>query len=502
MTMTEHISVTHLTDQPTTVPTTDELVRVPAADVVIEDNVRTTADLDPAFLVSIKQHGVLLPTIGYRNADGQVVVRDGQLRVLAARETGHDVPVFVTAREVTDAQRLVEQVVTNDRRTALTDADRVQAYRQMEFAGLSVTAIAKQTGTKRDTVKDTLKIAKSTVATAAVKERQLSFDDALLFAEFEGDDDAIATLNGCVDRGQSHQLALRAEEIRQDRARQAAVGALAAEWEANGVRVIDRDTDPYTVLYELCATPLDADGPRPGLTAAEHADCAGRAVYISTPYWGGEPAAVEVCTTPGAHHPRYADSKPRPVAELSDEEREARRVAGRVLRANNREWDAAETIRRDWVASFLQRRTMPKDAALFVATGLTVHVNLIKHGRGNVTASALLGVDHAASWLAEHPGKAMHAQVAVVCAAYEDDSSRDWWRYESHRAKATAYLGQLATWGYPLSDVEQIAVGLTPAPDTETAEADTEPTEPDTTGDLAPVTAIQGDDGPEQPDAA
>jgi len=54
MTMTEHISVTHLTDHPTTTSTsTDELVRLPAQDVVIEDNVRTVADLDPAFVASV-----------------------------------------------------------------------------------------------------------------------------------------------------------------------------------------------------------------------------------------------------------------------------------------------------------------------------------------------------------------------------------------------------------------------------------------------------------------
>jgi len=500
MTMTDNqITVTHLTDQPAPA---DELVRVPAADVVIEDNVRTIADLDPAFVASIKQHGVLLPTIGYRNTDGQVVVRDGQLRVLAARDTGHDVPVFVTARDVTDAQRLVEQVVTNDRRTALTDGDRLAAYRQMELAGLSVTAIVKQTGTKRQTVKDTLKVANSTVATAAVADRQLSFDDALLFVEFEGDEDAIATLNGYVDRGQSQQLALRAEEIRQDRARKAAVGALTAEYEANGVRVIDQNTDPYTALYNLSTTPLDANGLRTALTGDEHTDCAGRAVFIQTPYWGGEPSATEVCTTPEAHHRRHADTTPRPVADLSDEEREERRAAGRILRANNREWDAAETIRREWVASFLQRRTMPKDAALFVATGITANVNLIKYGRGNVTASGLLGVDDAAAWLVEHPSKAIHAQVAVVCAAYEDDASRDWWRYDAHRAKATAYLGQLATWGYPLSPVEQIALGITNESDDATTEPDTAAAEPDTTGDLASDGPITADEDPEQPDAA
>jgi TRAP-type C4-dicarboxylate transport system permease small subunit len=75
MSIAEHITVTHLTDQPqpeeasieaAPAVTGVDLVQVPAADVVIEDNVRTAADLDPAFLASVKRHGVLLPTIGYR----------------------------------------------------------------------------------------------------------------------------------------------------------------------------------------------------------------------------------------------------------------------------------------------------------------------------------------------------------------------------------------------------------------------------------------------------
>ena len=143
MTMTTDQTTTPDTDQTTTdQAVTADLVHVPAADVVIENNVRIVADLDPAFLASVKQHGVLLPTIGYRNEAGEVVVRDGQMRVLAARETGHPVPVVITSRDTSDAARLVEQVVANDRRTALTDGDRIEAYRQMELAGLSVAQIA------------------------------------------------------------------------------------------------------------------------------------------------------------------------------------------------------------------------------------------------------------------------------------------------------------------------------------------------------------------------
>ncbi len=295
MSIAEHITVTHLTDQPQTDAPTIEaapaaagvaLVEVPATDVVIEDNVRTAADLDPAFLASVKQHGVLLPTIGYRNADGAVVVRDGQMRVLAAREAGTTVPVFVTARGDSKAARIAEQLVANERRTALTDGDRLAAYRQLEIEGLSVTAIAKETGTKRDTVKRTLAVAKSEAATKAVTDQALTLDDALLFAEFQDDPEAIAELQACVDEGYAEELPFTAERIRQDRQGKADMARITGEWEAKGVRVVTTEDD-YKHLHELTDAADDAED-RPVLDAEAHATgCAGHAVvlqsWVSTP---------------------------------------------------------------------------------------------------------------------------------------------------------------------------------------------------------------------------
>ena len=117
-----------------------------------------------------------------------MVVRDGQMRVLAAREAAVTVPVFVTARDDGAAKRIAEQLVANERRTALSDGDRLAAYRQLEIEGLSVTAIARETGTKRDAVKQTLTVAKSDAAAAAVASGQATFTQALLLAEFDGDE--------------------------------------------------------------------------------------------------------------------------------------------------------------------------------------------------------------------------------------------------------------------------------------------------------------------------
>jgi len=487
MTMTENITVTHLTDQPET-PTVEaapaaagvDLVHVPAADVVIENNVRTAADLDPAFLASVKQHGVLLPTIGYRDADGGVVVRDGQMRVLAACEAAVTVPVFVTDRDDSAAKRIAEQLVANERRTALSDGDRLAAYRQLEIEGLSVTAIARETGTKRDAVKATLAVAKSEAATKAVTDSALTLDEALLFAEFQDDPEGIAELQGCVDDGYAEELPFMAERIRQDRQSKADMARITEEWEAKGVRVVTSEDD-YTSLSSLTDAEDDAED-RPVLDAEAHATgCAGHAVVLQA--WG-EHAAIAVCTTPEVHHakyPRYSLST-APATELTEEEaaeqKEAEKQARRELIANNKAWDSADTLRTEFVKSLLQRKTLPKDWTMFAAVAGTRHGWTMRADNSGGVRD-LLGVDPdnargmvgVAEWVEQHPAKAPHVALAVVLSAFENAADRNWWRYPS--AEGAAYLNQLAAWGHRLTDVENIAAGIQPEPTDQDAEADT-----------------------------
>jgi ParB family chromosome partitioning protein len=494
MTMTENITVTHLTDQPQPeTPTVEaapaaagvDLVHIPAADVVIEDNVRTAADLDPTFLASVKQHGVLLPTIGYRNADGAVVVRDGQMRVLAAREAAVAVPVFVTARGDSKAARIAEQLVANERRTALTDGDRLAAYRQLEIEGLSVTAIARETGTKRDAVKQTLTVAKSDAAATAVASGQATFTQALILAEFDGDADAVAALNAAISEGyDDDELTHYATQLRQARERRDAREKVRADLVAEGKRVVgeDDDYDSLDRLTEAADDVLDYQERHP-LDPEQHTDCAGVAWAVTE--WG-TPEPVQVCTTPDAHHPRYLGYRATVQVgggasepEKSDEDRaaeaEERKAARRVLVANNKAWDAADDVRRDWITGLLQRKNAPKDAARFLAVALTCHAHT-RHASGMVSASGLLGIessgwerDTLSQWIEQHPAKGLHMSLAVVLAGFENTANREWWRTPD--ADSRGYLGQLAAWGYPLSQVEKIAAGIQPDAEPEDGEA-------------------------------
>ncbi len=147
---------------------------------------------------------------------------------------------------------------------------------------------------------------------------------------------------------------------------------------------------------------------------------------------------------------------------MSDEQKAERKT----LIANNKAWDSAEVVRREWLASFLSRKTLPKDAAAFVAIGLTRHRTDVSSAlaAGNRFAAVLLGLAEPEShWApspvdayAEQPGKAAQVTLAIVLAGMELSVGRYTWRNPS--STAVRYFGQIAAWGYPLSEVEQIVV--------------------------------------------
>ncbi|MFL0360886.1 ParB/RepB/Spo0J family partition protein [Curtobacterium flaccumfaciens] len=464
MTMTENI-------QTTTAAEGIDLVQVPAADVVIENNVRTAADLDPAFLASVKRHGVLLPTIGYRNADGAVVVRDGQMRVLAAREAAVTVPVFVTARDDSTAVRIVEQLVANERRTALTDGDRLNAYRQLELAGLSVAGIARETGTDKEQVKATLTVAKSEAATAAVIDRQVSFDAALLLAEFDGDEDATAELNEYISEGYDDELQFVAQQHRNRKIAEAEAVKVADQYREQGVAVVDDDTAlGWKRLDNLSDEPVPEDDPRAMLPAVDpeaHTACEGHAVLVQA--IGGGASVSAVCTTPEQHTARYFYDRPAP--ELTPEEEaeraaEAEAAAARRERDNRLqdEWTAAREVRRTWLAGLVGSKALPKDAARWTAATLLTPMRDYYGQR--INATDLLGIPDdadAAEWARKRPGKAGHVAFAFALAEVESGVGRYGWSMPA--AGTVPYLNQLVAWGYTLSHVEQIVTGAASADD-------------------------------------
>ena len=434
----------------------------------VATNVRTAAEasLDKEFLDSVSANGVLVPIVATRDESG-VHVRYGQRRTLAAQQVAlASVPVYIVEADAADdAQRIVEQLVENDQRQALTDGDRIQAYKALELEGLSVTAIAKRTGTKRDKNKTGLTVAASETGTRLIVESGMTLDQAATLIEFEDDPEVVATLTQtateepgyfphAVQRARDERAAAQAREAGEqgEAAKGHRILSEAPAWDAR---------TPYR-LGDL----RTSEGER--VTADEIQGKDGVAVYVRGYRDGTHQVNYYVDEPETLGYTVVDDGMGRKAGPMTDEEKAERKT----LIANNKDWDAAESVRREWLAQFLSRKTLPKNSAQVIARSLTEARHLVAGElSGNALAADLLGVepvsgycrDRFADFLTAHPTKAGHVTLAIVLGGIEASTGRNTWR--SPRAETAHYLQTLAEWGYTLSPVEQIAA-MTDSPDT------------------------------------
>lgn len=119
---------------------TGELLHIDPAQLVLDDNVRTDPVLGKDFIASIAT-GVRLPLYAVRDADGTVKVRDGQRRMLAAREAGlTSIPVYVVAADQAESddtertrRRIIDQVIANEARADLKASEKAAAVEQLSL---------------------------------------------------------------------------------------------------------------------------------------------------------------------------------------------------------------------------------------------------------------------------------------------------------------------------------------------------------------------------------
>ena len=95
--------------------TVGTIEHVDPTQVIVEAIVRSTAPLDKDFLASIRQNGVLTPIFARGDGPGNVIVRAGQRRTLAAREVGlRSIPVNVVGVHEAISGRILQQIVEED----------------------------------------------------------------------------------------------------------------------------------------------------------------------------------------------------------------------------------------------------------------------------------------------------------------------------------------------------------------------------------------------------
>ncbi|MBN9141450.1 MAG: ParB N-terminal domain-containing protein [Micrococcales bacterium] len=467
--------------------------RVDPNEVLIETNVRTTVALDEPFVRSIKRHGVIVPVVGYRNEDGQVVVRFGQRRILAAIKAGRvTVPAQLGNASDDPRIRIIHQMTENVHRASMTEADEAVALYDLTLDGLTPTRIAQELAFKPARVKTAVMVAGSEVAIKAVASQQLTLDQALVLAEFEDDPDALADLSETAERYPA-SFDHTAQRLRAQRERRQRYQAVVDEYTAQGITVTEEPVSYYsgTMYLDNLET-----GRGKELTVKNYRGKPGYAVTIEEDDEGNYEAIPVVIdwashglqvigTAARESNAEAASGGDAAISEADtlaavEAERERKRAERRELIANNRDWASAEVVRREWLANLVNRKSLPKNGAAFVATTLAGNTGQVIAALqdGNRLAHTFLGLERTygqnklVALVTEAPTKAATVSFTIAVAAIEDSITREAWRYPNERNKA--YFATLRDWGYTLSDVENIVLGITPAKTEDTAEAEPE----------------------------
>lgn len=210
------------------------------------ENVRDHVEDDPDLLASITEYGVLVPLTAVRGTDGTVTVREGQRRALAARAGGlRTVPVYITEDTAADdkartVERVTQQIITNDKRRALTEAQRAKGIQELLVAGLTPTKVSKALNVRKDLVEAAAAAAASARALDAMDHSQLTIEQAAALVEFENDPDAITYLVQAQSPGEfEHRVA----ERRQHAATEAARAEAATTYVERGYTIHDPAPD-------------------------------------------------------------------------------------------------------------------------------------------------------------------------------------------------------------------------------------------------------------------
>jgi len=297
-------------------------------DIDLGDNIRDTTKLDPVFVQSVRDLGILVPVVG-RRKDGRVSAKLGHRRVRAAREVGCLVPTRVLEGEDDTVQRLIDQYAENEHRAGLTEPERAAVFQQLALEGLSVPQIARRTGVKKAVIEAGLAVAESKFAGRIATKHQVTLDQAAAIIEFEDDPEVVKSLVAYAENTPAqfaHEVQRQRDERRLSIVREQAT----AQVREQGFVILDRqpwawDKDSPASIQDLTV----ADTGEPGKPWA----CA----YIEVDWDGGVEVHYYV-DTPKSHGFKPARNAGSASGPMTEEEKAERRE----IVANNKAWRSAE----------------------------------------------------------------------------------------------------------------------------------------------------------------
>lgn len=409
-------------------------------------------DLDPSFVGSIRERGVLEPvTVVSDDLLGYSLVF-GFHRHAAAVEAGLDrIPAIVRNDISTNAAKIIEQLTENIHRSDMRPSDIAAAYDQLALEGLDVDEIARQVSQDKTKVTASLRLHKMPKAARdAADAGQLDLEQSMAIAEFETNDKVYTRLLKVVADGGNLKYALESER-RRKRNREGKAKARAQLLLA-GVNVIPQPG--YSAVSVRLHSIRNGEETH---TAETHAQCPGHAAYLSE-----EGAISYVCREPK----KYGHEVLGYYKHLSEEEQAAQDAAEQAKAERKEARSIAGQVRRDYVAELARVNKVPKGLYKAVVTnlfafGLTENVDRARLG----DAFRLLGANPAKDVpLAESMRRrvdrtpehklplVMFAQLAVLAEANMQLSD---YRYRFDIDFAMAWLELLSTYGYTLTEPEE-----------------------------------------------
>lgn len=447
--------------QPVGHVTPGERLLVNPHDLLVGENVRTDLDVDEALIDTVSMLGVLKDIDTYPTLTGLVVL-DGHRRLRAALEADLDtVPVRVVAIDSPE-ERIATQLVENDVHRHNAVLDRARAIQQLVLLGTPVATIRNH-GVNADEIKAARAITdEHTGAVESLAETTPDLDLLTLGKIAALADDAAGT----------DYLAYATEEIKRDPARvdhiiahyqreahTAAIRRAAVEEQTkSGVTVVEvsdtwapgsRTKSLFDLSGEAGGEPLDAD--------KHAATCPYHAVYLRNVATYDEDDRFEpvaVCTnwTEAGHFNRFARNTSGATSGPQAAEVSAERKA---VRTRNRDWDAANEVRRTWIHdTLLTHPTVPANAQA------AYELRILRAAQNGLSTVAVAKGYERIGFPADDVvprTKAPRALLAHALACAEGVIEHDVWRGGSAGLSGEVlryHLQTLADWGYTPSAVE------------------------------------------------
>lgn len=452
-----------------------ELLHLAPDAVQLEENVRALPKLAEEFVSTIATQGVLAPVIAYRDLLGQIMVTDGQRRVLAAREVGlASIPVLIAGAPGSAEARVVGQLALNEAREPLTTAERAAAVQQLSLFGMEPSVVARLIGVKPAEVDELLRVAKSNAGVRLAREvPDLTITQAARVADIEASDvvspEFVAQVEEEIaqDPEQAdHVLARVRIEVADEEALQAAERDL----DDRGVRHARRESFHYD--YSKGASAWDGIQSAPGVDMTEEVALASPHVIVLLEAESGvahQKVWIEDLKATGwrrSYEWRGKASKKDPSEKTPVERAERERAAAerRHTIEMNKQADAAMLVRKEYEAALL-KETRVKGAVTFAAQaamawGTSYYDEFSLENPKDLLRLAGLLPDSVSvsAWVGESQANATRALLAAAFAKIETRMDRSFWRDTNaagpRPGAAVMLLRWLAEHGYTLAPIE------------------------------------------------